>query len=223
MRGFPLHTICWVVQNSGEEGFIIGPESMAGALPDRESETERKPLTRREAQVLSLVVDGATNAQIAHGFGLSPETVAVHVTSIRRKLDAPNRTELAAYAIRQGLVSAEDGVRPATIEVEWGHGDQVEDYRFRYLPAETNRRMPATYRAMLDASFAEFQGPGWLASNHSFFSVLREARHTDDSIPYSGVAGRLEETGKDFAWEGSLTRISDTHYLSITENFPDLS
>lgn len=177
-------------------------------------------LTRRENQVLLLVVDGATNAQIAHGFGLSADTISQHLGSIRQKLDVANRTELAAFALRKGLVDGRDEARPATIEVEWGQGDEVLDIRFRYLTAEGERRAPETQKAMLDASFAGFQGPDWTTSASSLVEALQAARHTDEAIRFSGAAGRLEETGGDFSWAGSISRISDSHYLNMSENFP---
>lgn len=179
-----------------------------------------KPLTRREAQVLSFVVDGATNAQIAHGFGLSAETIAIYVSSIREKWNVANRTELAAYALREGLVDGSEGVYPSAIEVEWGQGDEVENLWFRYLAAEGVRRVPETQRAVLNRSFAEYQGPDWKSSISPMIVAVQGARHTDSAVPFFGSLSHLEETSGDYAWAGSISQISDTHYLVVTESFP---
>ena len=57
-------------------------------------------LTRREAQVLTLVARGLTNREIAAELVISVKTAGVHVSHILRKLDAPNRREAAAIAHR---------------------------------------------------------------------------------------------------------------------------
>jgi DNA-binding CsgD family transcriptional regulator/tetratricopeptide (TPR) repeat protein len=62
-------------------------------------------LTQREVQVLGLVAEGKTNPEIAARLRISPKTVTHHMTSILRKIGASNRTEAAAYAARNGLVT----------------------------------------------------------------------------------------------------------------------
>lgn len=57
-------------------------------------------LTRRELDVLRLLADGRTNAQIAAHLFISPKTVEHHVARIFRKLDVQTRSEAAAYAVR---------------------------------------------------------------------------------------------------------------------------
>jgi DNA-binding CsgD family transcriptional regulator len=60
-------------------------------------------LSRRELQVLGLLVTGASNAQIARVLAISARTVAVHVDHVRAKLGATSRTAAAARALRLGL------------------------------------------------------------------------------------------------------------------------
>ncbi|HEX6300468.1 MAG TPA: LuxR C-terminal-related transcriptional regulator [Acidimicrobiia bacterium] len=62
------------------------------------------PLTSRELEVLSLLVYGATNRQIAEDLYIGVETVKKHVTHILDKLGASNRTEAAARGRELGLV-----------------------------------------------------------------------------------------------------------------------
>jgi DNA-binding NarL/FixJ family response regulator len=61
-------------------------------------------LTDREVQVLELVTDGQRNREIAVELGISENTVKFHLKNIVEKLHAQNRAELAARAVREGLV-----------------------------------------------------------------------------------------------------------------------
>jgi DNA-binding CsgD family transcriptional regulator len=60
-------------------------------------------LTRRELEVLGLVVEGCSNRRIASDLLLTERTVATHLEHILAKLDAPTRTLAAVYALRRGL------------------------------------------------------------------------------------------------------------------------
>jgi DNA-binding NarL/FixJ family response regulator len=55
-------------------------------------------LTPREADVLELLQDGATNAQIAHTLSIGVETVRTHARNIYRKLGISSRRDLARLA-----------------------------------------------------------------------------------------------------------------------------
>jgi DNA-binding NarL/FixJ family response regulator len=57
-------------------------------------------LTRRELEVLVMVVGGASNAQIADRLVISESTVKSHVKNILRKLGARNRTQAASMYLR---------------------------------------------------------------------------------------------------------------------------
>ena len=61
-------------------------------------------LTRREQEVLALLCQHLTDAEIAARLFLSPRTASNHVASIVDKLGVANRREAAALAIRHGLV-----------------------------------------------------------------------------------------------------------------------
>jgi DNA-binding CsgD family transcriptional regulator len=58
-------------------------------------------LTPREQEVLALVAEGLSNAEVAERLYISPRTAAVHVSNILAKLGASSRTEAAAWAVRQ--------------------------------------------------------------------------------------------------------------------------
>ncbi len=62
-------------------------------------------LTEREREVLSLLCEGDTNAEIATRLFISPKTASVHVSHILTKLNATSRTHAAAIAHRLGLTA----------------------------------------------------------------------------------------------------------------------
>jgi DNA-binding NarL/FixJ family response regulator len=62
------------------------------------------PLSPRELDIIQLVVNGATNQQIARQLGLSAGTVRNYNGRIFRKLRVAGRTEAAVRAIELGMV-----------------------------------------------------------------------------------------------------------------------
>jgi DNA-binding CsgD family transcriptional regulator len=62
-------------------------------------------LTGREREILACLVDGLSNAEIGKALHCSPNTAANHVRSILMKTGCANRTEAAAWAVRNGLVA----------------------------------------------------------------------------------------------------------------------
>jgi DNA-binding NarL/FixJ family response regulator len=58
-------------------------------------------LTRREAEILPLLSQGATNPQIAKALGVGVETVRTHARNIYRKLGVSSRSELVAPVDRE--------------------------------------------------------------------------------------------------------------------------
>jgi DNA-binding NarL/FixJ family response regulator len=68
----------------------------SGAVQDR--------LTERELEVLGLVTAGLRNKEIAARLGVTENTAKFHLRNILEKLHASSRTELAARAVREGLL-----------------------------------------------------------------------------------------------------------------------
>jgi DNA-binding NarL/FixJ family response regulator len=64
------------------------------------------PLTPREEEVVKLIAEAHTNAQIAQILHLAEKTVESHRANVLRKLGMRDRVELVRYAIRRGLVEA---------------------------------------------------------------------------------------------------------------------
>jgi len=62
-------------------------------------------LTRREREILQLLVDGATTKDIARRLHIAPNTVRSHVQGLLSKLQVHSRLEAVALAARYGLTS----------------------------------------------------------------------------------------------------------------------
>lgn len=73
------------------------PSEAGDAGPDQ--------LTERELEVLRLVTAGLRNKEIAATLGITENTAKFHLRNILGKLHAESRTELAARAVREGLIT----------------------------------------------------------------------------------------------------------------------
>lgn len=63
-------------------------------------------LTEREMDVIRAVAQGQSNHQISQGLFISEKTVKTHISNILGKLNLEDRTQLAIYAIKNGLVDS---------------------------------------------------------------------------------------------------------------------
>jgi len=79
---FPRLAARWLIQRQEQEG------------------TQQERLSPREREVLALVAEGLTNAQIAQRLMIGEETVKFHLRNIYQKLGVSTRTEAAAYYYR---------------------------------------------------------------------------------------------------------------------------
>ena len=83
-------------------------EDMLNSYRNPSSSKTFKGLTKREKQVLGLVVDGMTSRQIAAKLSLSPRTVDHHRASLLKKFEMNNSVDLVNFAIKNGYVTLED-------------------------------------------------------------------------------------------------------------------
>jgi DNA-binding NarL/FixJ family response regulator len=68
------------------------------------SDVRKARLTRREREILGLVAEGHSNAQLAKMLWVTEQTVKFHLSNIYRKLDVANRTEASRWAQLNGLL-----------------------------------------------------------------------------------------------------------------------
>jgi NarL family two-component system response regulator LiaR len=83
----------------------LAPEAVQSLIRHDESEQIGKDLTRREREVLALLVKGLNNPEIADRMSVSRATVKVHVSNVLSKLGVSNRAEAISVAIQNKLVS----------------------------------------------------------------------------------------------------------------------
>jgi DNA-binding NarL/FixJ family response regulator len=77
------------------------------ALPNPETngEEEARELSKRELEVLSLIADGYTNAEIAEKLFTSKRTIETHRQNLLDKTKARNTATLIKYALQRGLIA----------------------------------------------------------------------------------------------------------------------
>ena len=89
-----------------------GPVTMPERLPvvpqpttrEKTSPTYPAGLTAREVEVLRLVAQGLTDAEVAEQLVISPRTVNTHLTSIYSKLQVTSRSAATCYTIEHHLI-----------------------------------------------------------------------------------------------------------------------
>jgi DNA-binding NarL/FixJ family response regulator len=74
------------------------------SAPEHAKRDKSAGLTRRELEILRLVADGHSNAQLARMLWVTEQTVKFHLSNIYRKLGVANRTEASRWAHVHGLL-----------------------------------------------------------------------------------------------------------------------
>ena len=68
-------------------------------------------LSQREMEILELVAKGESNKDIASSLFITENTVKTHMQHIMRKLHFKNRSQAIAYAVQNGLLPAQEGLK----------------------------------------------------------------------------------------------------------------
>lgn len=105
----PLGNVLAAVRGAAAGEAVVTPALLARLLPRLATRPKgRNPdLTPREREVLSLIVKGGSNREIAEALVLSLDTVRNHVASILSKLGVHSKLQAAAVATQRGLISQE--------------------------------------------------------------------------------------------------------------------
>ena len=92
-------------------GYALSEEILSTPLSPASSQAPVSPtpehpggLSAREVEVLGLVAEGLTNAQVAKELFLSPRTIQRHLNSIYHKLGVSSRTAATRFAMEHGLL-----------------------------------------------------------------------------------------------------------------------
>lgn len=88
---------------------VLHPRVAARVIKELQGKREDNPnpfteLSERELEVLKLIADGMSNAEMAAKLVLSEKTIKGHVSNILSKLHLADRTQAAVYAWREGVV-----------------------------------------------------------------------------------------------------------------------
>lgn len=96
------------VRNAAAQQATLHPRvasRVVNALHDLATGTPAMSLSERERDVLLLIAEGLSNHQIALRLEIGEKTVKTHVSNILSKLGLEDRTQVAVYAWRHGLVA----------------------------------------------------------------------------------------------------------------------
>lgn len=115
MRETPETLISAAIDIISRGGSFIGPlvahyllhgpglPMIRAVLAERVQLPGLSQLSRREKQILRLLIDGLSNQQIADNLGLEVQTVKVHVRNLLKKLGANGRADAVAKVLRTGM------------------------------------------------------------------------------------------------------------------------
>lgn len=106
MKNITSENFFSAIDSVHQGGFVIDPQ-IARKLYEkktRENKDIKAPLTRREMEVLNLIARGYSNMQIAVHLSIKEDTVKTHISNIFSKLNARNRVEAVAVALKNELI-----------------------------------------------------------------------------------------------------------------------
>jgi DNA-binding NarL/FixJ family response regulator len=102
------------IRQSYERSFYLANERLLG---DRHARTKAEDasdiLTHREIDILQLLAEGYSNAQLAQMVWVTEDTIKFHLSNIYQKLEVTNRTEASRWAHLHGVVLT-DHITPAS-------------------------------------------------------------------------------------------------------------
>ena len=92
------------IRQSFDHSVFLAKSQAAAPQPTRELDDDAAGLTKREREILQLVAEGHSNAELARMLWVTEQTVKFHLSNIYRKLDVANRTEASRWAQLHGLL-----------------------------------------------------------------------------------------------------------------------
>jgi DNA-binding NarL/FixJ family response regulator len=100
LKEAPHQTLVRAIEKVSSGEVFVDPALMPAFLPGKGEDM----LTPREREILQLLADGMSNADVAAKLFISQETVKSHVRHILTKLEADTRTHAVAIALREAII-----------------------------------------------------------------------------------------------------------------------
>ena len=101
LKEAPHQTLVRAIEKVAQGEGYVDPALMPAFLTGKDSSDM---LTAREREILQLLADGMSNADVAAKLFISQETVKSHVRHILTKLEADTRTHAVAIALREAII-----------------------------------------------------------------------------------------------------------------------
>ena len=101
LKEAPHQTLLRAIEKVANGEGYVDPALMPAFLSGKE---QNDMLTGREREILQLLADGMSNADVASKLFISQETVKSHVRHILAKLEADTRTHAVAIALRESII-----------------------------------------------------------------------------------------------------------------------
>jgi DNA-binding NarL/FixJ family response regulator len=99
--------LCRAIKAAAAGQVQLSPKAAARLMREVRAPESPEALTERETEVLRLLAQGQSNKEIAQTLSIGEKTVKTHVSNVLGKLGVQSRTQAALYAVRIGLVPAE--------------------------------------------------------------------------------------------------------------------
>jgi DNA-binding NarL/FixJ family response regulator len=101
LKEAPHETLLRAIERLASGEGYVDPALMPAFLSGKD---QTDMLTAREREILQLLADGMSNADVASKLFISQETVKSHVRHILAKLEADTRTHAVAIALRESII-----------------------------------------------------------------------------------------------------------------------
>jgi DNA-binding NarL/FixJ family response regulator len=101
LKEAPHQTLVRAIEKVAQGEGYVDPALMPAFLMGKD---QGEMLTQREREILQLLADGMSNADVAQRLFISQETVKSHVRHILTKLEADTRTHAVAIALREAII-----------------------------------------------------------------------------------------------------------------------
>jgi NarL family two-component system response regulator LiaR len=105
LKNASVDELATAIRAASQGRSVLAPEALQSLINRSAPPPSSFDLTDRERTVLTLMVEGLTNRQIAERMSISASTVKSYVSTILSKLNVASRTEAVAFALQHKLVN----------------------------------------------------------------------------------------------------------------------